>query len=141
MITALDTNILVGLWLPNHIFNAQCESALEKAAKSSALVITPMVYAELLAIPDKSRLWIDEFLQDVGIEVDWKIEEVTWLEAGEAYAAYSQRRRKMGQESPRRILADFVIGAHALQQANRLLSSDNWYKTIYSGLRLELVGV
>lgn len=138
MITAIDTNILIGLWLPNHAFNQKAEAALGGAAQAGALVITPLVYGELLAAPGKSRLWVDEFLQDVGIEVEWHIEETTWLEAGEAFAAYAQRRRKTG-DTPRRILADFVIGAHALKQANRLLTADDWYKTIYRGLRLEVV--
>jgi len=97
-----------------------------------------VVYAELLAVPGKTRAWLDEFLQDVAIAVDWYIEETTWLEAGEAFAAYAQRRREPG-DAPRRILADFVIGVHALGQANRLLTADDWYKTIYKGLRLEVV--
>jgi hypothetical protein len=138
MISAIDTNVLVGLWVPDHDFNQQAGAALKNAAQLGALVITPMVYIELLATPDKTRLWVDEFLQDVGIEVDWHIEEITWLEAGEAYAAYAQRSRKVG-DTPRRLLADFVIGAHALRQANRLLTADGWYRTIYKGLRIEVV--
>ncbi len=139
MITAIDTNVLIGLWLPDHVFNHKASAALEAAAQVGALVIAPFVYVELLAAPGKTRLWVDEFLQDVGIAIDWPIQEATWLEAGEAFAAYAQRRRKTGN-APRRILADFMIGAHALRQANRLLTADDWYKTIYKRLRLEVVG-
>ncbi|MBO1438386.1 type II toxin-antitoxin system VapC family toxin [Meiothermus sp. CFH 77666] len=139
MITALDTNILIGLWLPDHPFNQKAERALEAAAAAGSLIITPMVYAELLAAPGKTRLWVEEFLDDVGIRVDWNITETSWLEAGEAFADYAHRRRKQTTQAPRRILADFVIGAHALHQADRLLSTDGWYKTIYKRLRLEVV--
>ncbi|MDX2007780.1 MAG: type II toxin-antitoxin system VapC family toxin [Meiothermus sp.] len=139
MTTALDTNVLIGLWLPHHPFNQKAEAALEAAAAIGALVIAPPVYAELVAAPGKTRLWVDEFLDDVGIEVDWQISEATWLEAGESFAAYAQRRRKQNTQTPRRILADFVIGAHALHQADRLLTTDAWYKTIFKGLKLEVV--
>jgi predicted nucleic acid-binding protein len=120
------------------MFNQKATTALEAAARAGALVISPFTYVELLAVPGKTRLWMDEFLHDVGIAVDWEIEEATWLEAGEAFAAYAQRRRRSG-EAPRRILADFVIGAHALRQANQLLTADDWYKTIYKGLKLVVV--
>lgn len=138
MITAVDTNVLVGFLLPDHAFNQRAAVALEAAARVGTLVIAPLVYVELLAVPGKTRLWMDEFLQDVGIAVEWELKEATWLEAGEAFVAYAQRRRKSG-ETPRRIMADFVIGAHALRQADRLLTADDWYKTIYKGLRLEIV--
>jgi predicted nucleic acid-binding protein len=56
--------------------------------------------------------------------VDLKIEERVWTIAGLCYARYAARRRKATGEGPRRILADFLIGAHALVQADRLLTLD-----------------
>ena len=64
------------------------------------------------------------FLESVGVAVDLKIEERVWAIAGLRYARYAARRRKATGEGPRRILADFLIGAHALVQADRLLTLD-----------------
>lgn len=139
MIIAVDTNVITGLWLENDPFSYVAQETLGKASKRGSLVIVAPVYAELLATPSKSRVWLDGFLDDVGIKVDWVIRETIWLEAGQSYALYAERRRREGKESPRRILADFVIGAHALRQADRLLTSDVWYKTNFPKLKLELV--
>jgi len=37
-----------------------------------------------------------------------------WELAAERFARYAENRRKSGKQSPRRILADFLIGAQAL---------------------------
>jgi hypothetical protein len=42
-----------------------------------------------------------------------------------AFQAYAARRRRHGEAGPRRILADFVIGAHALQNGYRHLTLDD----------------
>ena len=36
-----------------------------------------------------------------------------WKRAGQAQAAYAQRRQTSGGGLPRRILTDFLVGAHA----------------------------
>lgn len=46
-----------------------------------------------------------------------------WRLAGEAYAAYAERRRRSHGGHPRRLLADFLIGAHA-QGVGSLLTRD-----------------
>jgi predicted nucleic acid-binding protein len=58
------------------------------------------------------------------VAVDFELGEQVWLEAGRRYAGYAKRRRQSGQEQPRRLLADFVIGAHALLTADRLITLD-----------------
>jgi len=52
--------------------------------------------------------------------------------AGLAHAAY----RKAGGKRER-VLADFLIGAHALHEANRLLTRDRgFYRKYFSGLKV-----
>lgn len=46
-------------------------------------------------------------------------------------------KRPHGPSSQRRLLADFLIGAHALLQAERLLTRDKgFYRSAFSELRL-----
>ena len=54
--------------------------------------------------------------------MDWNLNEATWRAAGRAFQHYVARRRKQRDSGPPRILADFLIGAHALHQGFRLLT-------------------
>jgi len=81
--------------------------------------------------------FVDEFLSATGIEVDCLPDEEIWREAGRRYAAYAGRRRKSGGSSPKRLLVDFVIGAHASLCDDRLMTLDcHRYVQDYPRLRL-----
>lgn len=66
---------------------------------------------------------MEEFLLAAGIDVEWELEEQVWREAGRASHGYSIRRAAK-EPVPRRVAADFVIGAHALLQNYPLLTLD-----------------
>ncbi len=99
--------------------------------------ISPVVYAELLAYPKATESFVNGFLSDTGIIVDFDIESSVWVDAGRRFAQYATRRRKEGHGIPRRLLADFLIGSHALLQADRLMSLDAArYKQCFPELKL-----
>jgi len=50
------------------------------------------------------------------------VKEEVWREAGLAFQEYAARRRKQKGTAPRRILAAFLIGAHAAVNGYRLLT-------------------
>ena len=78
--------------------------------------------------------------KDTGITIEWNLDETIWRAAGRAFQAYAGRRSKQGQAGPRRILADFLVGAHALQKGYRLLTlDDRLYRAAFPGLKI--VGV
>ena len=61
-----------------------------------------------------------------------------WLVAGHAFQAYAARRKAHRSSGPRRILADFLIGAYAVEKANQLLTLDEGiYRAAFPALRLE----
>jgi|CZKF01.1.fsa_nt_gi predicted nucleic acid-binding protein len=136
MRTAIDTNVFSAIWS----WEPSAERAsvqLGKARMEGSLVISPFVFAELLAYPRATEAFVNRFMDATGVVIDYKMEERLWTEAGLRYARYASRRRKATGEGPRRILADFLIGAHALAQAERLLTLDpTRYRQDFPELRL-----
>src|SRR5947207_5749701 len=124
MTTAIDTNVLVALWNDDDALNLPAQRALDEVRSRGALVVSAPVYAELLAEPQRDEKFVDRFFLETGIVVDWAFSEAIWREAGTAYQGYATRRRRRGEAGPRRILADFLIGAHALIRGYKLLTLD-----------------
>lgn len=136
MITALDTNVLVALWDRNDTLNSAAQAALDDAFARGKLVISGAVFAELLAFQQRTETFLDQFLKDTGISVDWTTDESIWRVAGMAFQKYAKRRRKQ-KNGPRRILADFLIGAHALEKGYRFLTLDDGiYPTAFPKLQI-----
>jgi predicted nucleic acid-binding protein len=125
MTTAVDSNVFVALWDRDNTLNSLARSALDAALSRGGLVIAAPVYAELLAFPSRTEVMLDLFFNDTGIAVEWNLEESDWRAAGRAFQNYARRRRKQNDSGPRRILADFLIGAHALRRGYRLLTLDD----------------
>jgi len=97
---------------------------IEALGEEGGLVISGPVFAELLAYPKLKLDFLDQFLADEEIEIDFDLSEEIWREAGLRFARYSVRRRLSKGGLARRLLADFMIGAHALLRADRLLTFD-----------------
>jgi len=124
MTTAIDTNVIVALWDAEDTLHRVARAALDKAFNEGALVISGAVYAELLAAPGRTEAFVDRFCEETGIGVEWELGERMWREAGAAFQSYSARRRKQRGTEPLRILADFLIGAHAMVSGYKLLTLD-----------------
>lgn len=136
MIAALDTNIVVSVLEGEDKLANRLAMLLDRLADQGPLLIAPVVYAELLAAPSRSPALVDAFLSHTPVRIDWSLEEAVWRAAGLAYRAYVQRRQAEAADVVvRRILADFVIGAHAVQRQATLLTWDEGiYRTYFPGL-------
>lgn len=100
-------------------------------------MICGAVYAELFAYPGMSEEVLRAFLLDTGVQVDFDLGDNVWRTTGAAYAQYAERRRRSGGGEPKRLLVDFVIGAHALVVADRLMTLDpDRYRSAYPTLVL-----
>jgi hypothetical protein len=136
---ALDTNVLSALWNDNDALNRVAAKALEDK-KQEQMAICGVVYAELIGAPGRTEAFVDRFCEEAGIAVEWELKERVWRRAGVAFQEYAARRKKQIGAAPRRLLADFLIGAHALENGYKLLTLDEGlYKAAFPRLKLEIV--
>ncbi|MGA9508577.1 MAG: type II toxin-antitoxin system VapC family toxin [Candidatus Sulfotelmatobacter sp.] len=136
MRTALDTNILSLFW-SGATSAATIAVQLSAARAEGALAVSAPVFAELSAIPAVDAHLVEKLLREMNVTIDFDLGEDVWRLAATSFAAYSTRRRRSGGGSPKRLLADFVIAAHALLLADRLMTRDaSRYEQDFPDLRL-----
>jgi predicted nucleic acid-binding protein len=136
MITAVDTNVVIALWDKDPLLNSAAQTSLEAAFKRGSLVVAAPVFAELIAAPGRDENFVTSFFEDTGIAIDWELGESVWRSAGRAFQSY--RRRKQRDSGAWRILADFLIGAHADFNGYRLLTLDErLYRVAFPTLTIE----
>lgn len=134
--TCIDTNVLSAL-LREEPGAERLAEVLWRSRQQGELLIHVGVYAELLAAPGQTRAGVDHFLSETGVRVDWHTPPDVWLQASAGYEAYSLRRQRSGGGLPRRLLLDFVIGAHAASLGAALLTLDpQHYRLAFPGLAL-----
>jgi len=123
MRTALDSNIISAFWSSEPLVS-RITAKLRVVRGEGGLVICGVVYAELSAYPAATNEFLESFLRDAGVEADFELGAEVWREAGRRFAAYAKRRRASRGGHAKRLLADFIIGSHALLAADRLLTLD-----------------
>lgn len=130
MTTAVDSSVLFDLLGPDPEREQLAQDALDAADDLGSLVIGEVVYGELMpSFRDAAEL--NEVLADWGIRFIPSSRESA-AAAGEAWGSY----RKRG--GPReRLIADFLVGAHALLHADCLLTRDQrFYRGCFKYLRV-----
>jgi predicted nucleic acid-binding protein len=156
MITAVDTNIILDVLIPGEPFSKSSKALLDGHISKGQLIICEVVHAELAAwFSTENEL--KTFLSETGIRLVYSNEKSLYI-AGTQWAVYTRKGSKNlfsctqcgnGFEiyCPQcaavltkrlHVLADFLIGAHALSHADCILSRDlGVYKTYFKDLKVE----
>ena len=128
MITAVDTNIILDVFQRDTAHWMTSRDLLVECYGAGGIAVSAIVYAEL-ARPFHHQTALDNALRTLNVRVDPITDDIAFL-AGLRWGAY---RAAGGGRS--RILPDFLIGAHALACADRLLTRDRgFYRTYFSDL-------
>lgn len=119
MITAVDTNVISAIWA-DEPSAPSAETLLRDAYAGGPVVVCPVVYSELLCHPVMQPPIVEQLLADADVRIDFDLDQTIWREAGVRFRSYLKRRFR--DAGPRRFMADFLVGAHALRSADRLIS-------------------
>lgn len=155
MITAVDTNILLDVLIPGETHSDSSKRLLDQHLSAGKLILCEVVFAELAArFPSEQEL--KAFLAETGMRLVPSNEKSLHI-AGMRWAEYARRSKRshftcsecgktFSMHCPhckamvtRRqiVVSDFLIGAHALEQADCLLSRDlGIYKSNFSDLKV-----
>jgi predicted nucleic acid-binding protein len=136
MRTAVDTNVFSALWSGEPSASAMSQ-ILYESRNAGSIVICAAVYAELLAHPKASLKFVDDFLANTDVQIDFDLGEVVWRDIARGFSDYAKRRRRNKGALVKRLLVDFVVGGHATYHADRLITLDaSRYKLDYPKLTL-----
>lgn len=130
MITAVDTNVLLDVFLGDPRFGQASGGHLREALRLGAIVACDPVWAETASVfPEQADF------EKAMRTLDIQFLPLTQKAATEAGIAWKRYRSSGGKRL--RLVADFLIGAHAVVQCDRLLTRDRgFYREFFHRLKI-----
>ena len=127
---AVDSSVLLDILAEDPQFAAASADAIAEALAAGGLVVCDAVVAEVQAMLATSDSTMDT-LNEFGIHY------LPTTEQAAVRAGFMQRRFRDRGGRRERVVADFLIGAHALMQCDGLITRDAaFYRDYFKGLKV-----
>ena len=127
---AVDSSVLIDVLIGDAKFGEASEACIAEALESEDVVVCDAVVAEVQAMLDSSVSLIDT-LAPLGVRY------LPTQEAAAMRAGHMNKRFRARGGKRERVVADFLIGAHALLQCGGLITRDDgFFRDYFKGLKL-----
>jgi predicted nucleic acid-binding protein len=130
MTIAVDSSVVVDVLTGDPEFVRASEAALSEALSIGDVVICDAVVAEVQTMLETRETAMDT-LNTLGIRY------LATTEAAAVRAGHMQRRYRDNGGRRERVVADFLIGAHALMQCTAIITRDaGFFREYFKGLKV-----